>query len=201
MLIFFWENCMFLILHFFLLLFSCSVMSDSFQHHGLQHARLPCPSLSPQVCSNSCQWWACSNSNSVMPSNHLIFCHCLLLLPSSFLRVFSNELALHIWWPKYWSFSFSISPSNQYSKLISLGIDWFNLCSPRDCQESSPTSQFKSTNSSALSHLYGPTLTSIHEYWKNHSFDYMDLCQKSKVFFLICCLGLLKFFFQRESIF
>ena len=119
----------------------------------------------------------------VMPSNHLILCHPLLLLPSIFpsIGVFSNESVLHIWWPKYWSFSFSISPSNQYSKLISLGIDWFNLCSPRDCQESSPTSQFKSTNSSALSHLYGPTLTSIHEYWKNHSFDYMDLCWQSNV--------------------
>ena len=147
--------------------------------------------------------FAQKSTESAVPSNHLILCCRLLLLPSIFpsIGVFSNESVLHIWWPKYWSFSFSISPSNQYSQLISLGIDWFNLCSPRDCQESSPTSQFKSTNSSALSHLYGPTLTSIHEYWKNHSFDYMDLCQKSKVFFLICCLGLLKFFFQRESIF
>ena len=68
---------------------------------------------------------------SVMPSNHLILCHPLLLLPSVFpsIRVFSNELALHIRWPKYWSFSFSISPSNEYSGLISCRIDWFDLLS------------------------------------------------------------------------
>ena len=117
---------------------------------------------------------------SVMPSNHLILCRLLLLLPSIFLwiRVFSNELALHNSCPKYWSFS--ISPSNQYSALISFRIDWFD-CTPRDLQESSPTPQFKSINSSALSLLYGPTLTSSHEYWKNHSFDYMDSCWKSDV--------------------
>ena len=77
---------------------------------------------------------------SVMPSNHLIFCHLLLLLPSVFLsiRVFSNAQALHIRWPKYWSFSFSISPSNKYSGLISFGMDWFDLLAiPRDSQESS----------------------------------------------------------------
>ena len=65
----------------------------------------------------------------VMPSNHLVLCHSLLLLPSIFpsIRVFSNELALHIWWPKYWSFSFSISPSNEYSGLISFRMDWYDL--------------------------------------------------------------------------
>ena len=107
---------------------------------------------------------------SVMPTNHLVLCHPLLLLPSIFpsLRVFSKELALCIMWPKYWSFSFS--PSNEYSELISFRIDWFDL-SPRDSQESSPKPQFKSINSLVLSLLYGPTLTSIHDYWKNHSFD------------------------------
>ena len=95
--------------------------------HGLQHARLPCPSPSHGACSNSCQWWACSNSNSMMPSNHLILCHPLLLLPSSFPGGFSNESALHIWWPKYWSFSFSVSPSSEYSGLISFRTDWFDL--------------------------------------------------------------------------
>ena len=75
----------------------------------------------------------------VMPSNHLILCHPLLLLPSIFpsIRVFSSESALHIRWPKYWSFSFSISPSSKYSGPISFRMDWLDLCSPRDCQESS----------------------------------------------------------------
>ena len=130
---------------------------------------------------------------SVMTSNHLILCHPLFLLLSIFpsIRVFSNESVLHIRWPKDLIFSFSICPSNEYSGLISFRIDWFYLLpSPRDSQESSPTPQFKSTNSLALSFLYGPTFTSIHDYWKNHGFDYMDFCQQSNViFFLICCLG------------
>ena len=109
----------------------------------------------------------------MMPSNHLILCPPLLLLPSIFpsIRVFSNE-SVHIMWPKYWSFSFSISPSNEYSGLISFRIDWFDLfVVQRDSQESSPTPQFKSINSLALSFLYGLTLTFIHDYWENHSFD------------------------------
>ena len=102
----------------------------------------------------------------VMPSNHLILCHPLLLLPSIFssIRIFSNESALHIRWPKYWSFSFSISPSNEHPGLICFRIDWLDLCNPRDSQESSPTPQFKSINSSALSFLHSPTLTSKHHY-------------------------------------
>ena len=87
------------------------------------------------------------------------------------IRVFSNESVIRIRWPKNWSFSFSISTSNEYSGLISFRIDWLDLCSPRDSQESSPTPQFKSINSSVLSFRYSPTLTSIHDYWKNHSFD------------------------------
>ena len=108
----------------------------------------------------------------VMLSNHLILYHPLLLWPSIFpsMRVFSSESALHIRWPKCWSFS--ISPSNEYSGLISFRIDWFDLLAVhRTLKESSPTPQFESINSSALILLYGPTLTSIHEYWKNHSFD------------------------------
>ena len=91
--------------------------------HGLQHARLPWPSVSPGVCSNSCPL------NWVMLSNHLTHCHPFLLLPSVFpsFRVFSNELALCIKWPKYWSFSSSISPSSEYSELISFRIDWYDL--------------------------------------------------------------------------
>ena len=106
----------------------------------------------------------------------------LLLLPSILpsIRVFSNESIFHIRWPKYWSFSFSINPSNEYSGLISFMIDWFDLlqnglvgspCSPRDSQEPSPTPQFKSINSLVLNFLYSPTFTGIHDYWKNHSFD------------------------------
>ena len=93
----------------------------------------------------------------VMPSNHLILCHPLLLLPSLFpsIGVFSSESVLRIRWPKYWSFSFSISPSNEYSGLIAFGMDWLDLlCSPRDSQESSPIPQFKSISSSVLSFLY-----------------------------------------------
>ena len=104
---------------------------------------------------------------SVMTSSHLILYYPLLFLPSIFpsIRGFSNESVLCIRWPKYWSFSFSISPSNEYSGLISFKIDWFDLPgSPRDSQESSPTPQFKSISSSALSFFYNPTVTSIHDY-------------------------------------
>ena len=113
---------------------------------------------------------------SVMASNHLILCR-PLLLPSMFpsIRVFSNESALRIRWPKDWSFSFRISPSNEYSGPISFRMDWLDLLAVQGTllqhQESSPTPQFKSINSLALSFLYSPTLTSIHDYWKNHSLD------------------------------
>ena len=122
-------------------------------------------------------------TESVMPSNHLILCCPFPLLPSVFpsIRVFSSEPAVHMSWPKYWSFSFSTNPSNGYSGLISFRIDWFDLCCPRDSQESSLAPQFESISSSALSLLCGPTLTSIPDYWKNHSFDYMDLCYQSDV--------------------
>ena len=114
------------------------------------------------------------SNEPVMPSNHLILCHPLLLLPSIFptIRGFSNESALHIRWPKYWSFSFNISSSNEHSGLISFRMDWLDLlCNPKDSQESLPTPQFKSTSSSALSFLYSPTLISIHDHWKNHGLD------------------------------
>ena len=109
----------------------------------------------------------------LMPSNHLILYH-PLLLPSVFpsTRVFSSESVLYTRWPKYWSFSFNISPSNKCSGLISLSVDWLDLLIVQGTQESSPTPQFKSIISSALSFLYGPTLTSICDYWKNHSFDW-----------------------------
>ena len=120
---------------------------------------------------------------SVMPSNHLILRWSLLLLPSIFpiIKVFSNESALHIRWPKYWSFSFSISPSSEYSDLISFRIGWFDLLAVQGTLKSSPAPQFKSVNSLAINFLYGPIFTSIHDYWKNHSFDYMALCWQSDV--------------------
>ena len=116
--------------------FSCSVVSNSLQPHGLQHARLPI--------TNSWSLFKLMFIELVMPSNNLILCHILLLLPSIFssIRVFSNELALHIRWTKYLNFSFSISPSNEYSGLISFRIDWTDfLAVQRDSQESSPTLQ------------------------------------------------------------
>ena len=109
----------------------------------------------------------------VIPSNHLILCHPLLLLPSIFpsIRVFSKESVLCIRWWKYWSFSFSISPSNEHPGLISFRMDWMDLLAVRGTLKSSPTPQFKSIDSSALSFVYSPTLTSIHDHWKNHSLD------------------------------
>ena len=111
--------------------------------------------------------------DSVMLSKHLILCCPLLLPPSIFpsIRVFSNESVLCIRWPKYWSFSFSISPANEYSGLISFRMDWLDFLAVQGTQESSPTPQFKGINSSVLSFLYSPILTSIHDYWKNHNFD------------------------------
>ena len=117
----------------------------------------------------------------VMPSNHLILCHPLLLLPPNppSIKVFSNASALRMRCPKYWSFSFNTSPSREYPGLIYLLQDGLvgSPCSPRDSQESSPTAQFESIKSLGLSLLYGPTLTSVHGYRKNHSFDYTNLCQ------------------------
>ena len=104
--------------------------------------------------------------------NHLILCCLLLLLPSIFpsIRVFSSESVLCIRWPKYWSFSFSISPSSEYSGLIFFRMDWFDLLTVQGTLKSH-LQQLKSISSLALSFLYSPTLTSIHEHWKNHSFD------------------------------
>ena len=112
-----------------------------------------------------------------MPSNHFTLCRPLLLLPSIFLsiRVFSNELVLHIRWPKYWSFSFS--PSNEYSGLISFRIDWFDLLAFQGTQESSPTPQLKhqffGTQPFLLSSSHICVIT-----WKNHSFDCTDFCRQ-----------------------
>ena len=125
-----------------------------------------CPSQTPRVYSNTA-------IKSVIPSNHLILCQPLLLPPSVFptIRVFSSESVLHIRWPKYWSFSFSISPSNEYSGLISFRMDWLDLLVVQGTLKVFSKPQVKNLNSSVLSFLYSPTYTSIHDYWKNHSFD------------------------------
>ena len=149
--------------------FSRSVVSNSLLPHELQHARPCCPSPPPGVYSNSCpssRWCHPAISSSSHP-------HPLLLLPSipHSIRVFSNESTLRIRWPKYWSFSFSISPSNEHPGLISFRLDWLDLLAVQGTLKSSPTPQRKSINSSALSFLHSPTLKSIHDHWENHSLD------------------------------
>ena len=109
-------------------------------------------------------------NDAIQPSHPL---SSLLLLPPipPSIRVFSNESALCMRWPKYWGFSFSISPSNEHPGLISFRMDWLDLLAVQGTLKSPPTPRFKSINSSALSFLHSPTLTSIHDYWKNHSLD------------------------------
>ena len=139
-------------------------MSDSLQPHALAHQGPLSSIISPSLLKFI-------SIELVMLSNCLICYQSLLLLLSILpsIRVFSSELALRIRWPKYWSFSFSISPSNEYSEYS---------------RDSSLAPQFESINSLAPSLVYGTTLTSIHDYWKDWSFDCMDLCRQSDVFAL-----------------
>ena len=129
--------------------FSCSVMSDFLWPHGPQHTRLPCPSPTPRVYSNSCtlsRWCHPTISSSVVP-----FSSCL----QSFLApVFSSESVLRIRWPKYWHFSFNSSPSNEHSGLISFRMDWLDLLAIQGTQESSPTPQFKTINYLTHTHTH-----------------------------------------------
>ena len=159
-----------------LCLFNHLVMSNSLRLHGQQNARLPILHYLPELA-------VFISIQSVMPSSHLILCCPFLLLPSVFprIRAFSNESVLCIRWPKYWSLSFSINPSNEHSGLMSFNTDWFDLLAVQGTVKSSPTPLFKSINSSALSYLYGPTLTYIHDYKKSHSFGQLDLCWQSDV--------------------
>ena len=136
-------------------------MSNSLQPHGLQHARLPCPLPTPGAYSNSCpsHWWFHPTiSSSVVPF-------------SAYLQFFpaSGSFLMRQFFPSGGQ-SFSISPSNEYSGLISFRMDWLDLLAVQGTLKSSPTPRFKSNNSSVLSFLYSPTLTSVHDYWKNHSF-------------------------------
>ena len=132
---------------------------------------------------------------SAMLLNHLILCFPLLLLPSVFpsIRVFPSELGLHIKWPNYRSFSFSISPFNKYSGLISFKIDLFDLLAVQGTLKS--LLQHHSPKESILwcsAFLIGPALTSVQGYWKDHNLDYADICQLVKrcLCFLTHCLGL-----------
>ena len=163
-----------------LLLFSRSVVSDCLWPHGLQHSRLPCPSPSPRVCSDTCllsQW--CHPT--------VILCYPLLLLPSIFpsIRVFFDESALRIRWPKYWSFSFSISPSNEYSGLISFRMDCFDLLAVQGTLKS--LLQHHNLKASILqwsnSHIYTWLLV------KPQLWLYGPLSAKWCLCFLICCLA------------
>ena len=146
--------------------FTSSVMSDYLRPHYCSTQGLPVHHQLPESTQTHIH-------KSVMPSNHLILCHPLLYLPSIFLSmsIFSNESALLIRWPKYCSFSFNIILSNEHPGLISFRMDWLDLLAIQETLKSSPTPQFKSINTSALRSLYSPTLTSIHDHWKNHSFD------------------------------
>ena len=152
---------------------SCKLQFNSVQ--SLSHVRLFVTpwTAAHQASLSMTNFWSSPKPmsiESVMPSNHLILCHLLLLLPSNFpsIWVFSNESAFHIRWPKYWSFSFRISPSNEYSGLISYRMDWLDLLAVQGTLKSLLQHHI---NSLALSFLYSPTLTFIHDYWKNHSFD------------------------------
>ena len=162
----------------YLLLLSCSVVSDSLWPHGLQHTRLPCSSPSPRACSNSCllgHWYHPVISSSVIP-----FSSCFQSFPASGSFPISQ----------FFTSGGLSTEASESASILPMNIqDWFSLgnwlvgspCSPRDFQESSPTPQFKSINSSVLNLLYSLTLTSIHDYWKNLNFGYTDLCWQSNV--------------------
>ena len=140
-------------------------MSDSLQHYELQHSSL----------SFTISWSLLKLMpiESVMPSNHLILCRPLLLLPPTppSIRVFSNESTLCMRWPTYCSFSFSISPSNEHPGLISCRMDWVDLLAAQGTLKSLQHHSSKASIFSALSFLHSPTLTSIYDHWKNHSLD------------------------------
>ena len=146
--------------------FSCSVMSDSLRPHELQHTRPPCPSPTPGVHKSM-------SIELVMPSNHLILCRPLLFLPSIIpsIRVFSNESAVHIRWPNYWSSaSTSVLPMNTQDCSPLGWTGWISL-QPKGLSRVFSNTTVQSINYSVLSFLPSPTLTFIHGYWKNHSLD------------------------------
>ena len=171
------------------------MLTSAITRMNLEHILL---SFSRSVVSDSATPWTAAHQASlaftisrsllklmsvklVMPTNHLILCHPLILLPSIFpsIRVFTNDSALQIRWPRYWSFSFNISPSNEYSGLIFFRMDCFDLLAVQGTRKS-----LLQHHSSKVSILWHPvfmvqTLTSVHDHWKNHRFDYTDLCWQS----------------------
>ena len=158
---------LFLILCCCSFIYSCPTLGP----HGLQFPRLPCPSLHLLEFSQTLVHWV---GDAIQPSHPLSPPSSPALSISHHQGLFQWVATLHIRWPKYWSFS--ISPSKEYSVLISFRIDWFDpLAVQGNSQKSSPAPQFESISSAVFSLLYGPTLTSIHDYWKNHNFDYTDL--------------------------
>ena len=173
--------------------FSRSVMSHSLRPHGLQNTRFPCPSPTPRAYSNSL------SIKLVMPSNHLILCHPLLLLLSIFpsIRVFSKESALCIRCPKYWSFSFNISPSNEQSGLISFRMDWLDLLAVQGTLRS--LLQYHSSKASILHCPAFFIVQLLHPYMtigKTIAQTRRTFVEKQCFCFLICCLGQLQLFFQ-----
>ena len=169
------QRQIFFFLYYLLLLFSRSVTSNSLWPHGLQHAKLPCPSLSPGVCSNACplcRWCRPTISSSVIP-----FSSCLQSFLASgsfpmsqFFTSGGQSIGL--------SASASVFPMN-IQGWFPLGLIYLNSLQSKGSQEFSPTPQFESINSLVLSLFCGPNLTFLHDYWKNHSFDYKDLCWQS----------------------
>ena len=159
----------------------CHSVCFTYMQSWVQLLSLVCLFVTP--CSAACQASiSITNSQSllkfmsiesVMPSSHLILCHPILLLPSIIpsIRVFSNKSALCIMWPKYWSFNSSISPPNEYSGLIPLGFMGLISLQPKGFSKDFSNFAVQNINSLVFSFLYSPTLTSIHDYWKNHNFD------------------------------
>ena len=152
-------------------------MSNSLQPRGLQHARLSCPSISPGICSNRCplSWWC----HPTISSCAVPFYFCLQSFPTSgsFPASWSSHQVAKVLelQPQHKSFQWIFRVD-----LLKVWLVW-SPCNPRDSQESSPAPQFESINSLALSFRYGPTFIPIHDYWKNHSFDCIDLFQQSDV--------------------
>ena len=146
--------------------FSCSVVSDSASSWTAAHQ------ASVSI-TDSGSLLKLMSTESVMPSNRLTLCYPLLLPPSTFpsIRVFSNESVLHITWPKYWHFNFNISPSNEYSGLISIRMDWLDLLVVQGTLKSLQHHSSKASILRCSAFFIVPTVTSIHDNWKNHSFD------------------------------
>ena len=149
-------------------------MSNSLQPYKLQHARPPCPSLTPGVYPNPCpsSWWCHpTTSFSVVP-----FSSCPQSFPAS--GSFPMSQLFATWWPKDWSFSFNISPSNEHTGLISFRMDWFGLFAVQGTVTSLLQHHSSEASFSVFSFLYGPILTSVHDYWNNITFSKLGFLVK-----------------------